>query len=234
VTYKGALPGIFQGRGPAPEVFRRRCGFRISILKLQGLIAVIPLLLFPIVLPAADTNTNTAASDELPPLHPPRPEIQPTYFERNAAWLLGGSLVFVAAAGALVWRLTRPKPEEVLPPQERARRELGTLRQLPEDGVVLSRVSQVLRRCYGEVFGLPSIELTTTEFCNAISGLDLVGSELAGAMTDFLRRCDQCKFAPAAPSPPFGAVEQAFKLIERAEERRAQRLAREAASPQGP
>jgi hypothetical protein len=91
----------------------------------------------------------------------------------------------------------------------------------------------VLRRYYGEVFGLPSIELTTMEFCGAISGLEAVGSELAGVMSDFLHRCDQRKFAPAAP-PPFGAVEQAFKLIERAEERRAQCLARQAASPQGP
>jgi len=201
---------------------------------LQVLGAVFPILLFPIVSPAADTNTNSAALDELPPLHPPRPEIQPTYWERNAVWIIGASFIFVTGVGALVWRLTRPKPEEVLTPQERARRELGLLRQLPEDGVVLSRVSQVLRRYYGEVFGLPSIELTTAEFCGAISGLEAVGSELTGVMSDFLRRCDQRKFAPAPPPSPFEAVEQAFKLIERAEERRAQCLAKEAASPQGP
>jgi hypothetical protein len=120
-----------------------------------------------------------------------------------------------------------------LPPEARARRELEGLRQLPENGAILSRVSQVLRHYYGEAFGLPSIELTTTEFCNAISASDTVGSELAGVLRDFLRRCDQAKFAPAPP-PSFGAVDQAFKLLERAEERRAQNLAQQAASPQGP
>ena len=211
------------------EAARTRSAFRNSRPALRGFAAALPLLLFSVAPLLADTNSQTA--DEIPPLHPPRPEIQPTFWERNAAWIVAGSLVLVAGAGALVWRLTRPKAEEVLPPEERARRELERLRQVPEDGAVLSRVSQVLRLYYGEVFGLPPVEMTTSEFCGAISGLEDIGPELANAMSDFLRRCDQIKFAPAPPSM-LGAVDQAFRLVERAEERRS--LARQAAAPQGP
>ncbi len=125
----------------------------------------------------------------------------------------------LAVAAALVWFLTRPKPPVILPPAVQARQALEALRQLAEDGALLSRVSQILRRYFAAAFGLPPGELTTAEFCRALAGLEPVGSELAGEVSDFLRQCDQRKFAPAAPAPPLGAVAQALKLIDLAEAR---------------
>jgi len=229
--HNGAISYRFLSGRAGEEIIGARSVSRNWHRPLGVLATALSLVLAPIASLHADTNSR--ASDEIPPLHPPRPEIQPTFWERNAVWIAGGSLGFVAGAVALLLLLTRPKPEEVLPPEARARRELERLRRMPEDGAVLSRVSQVLRRYYGEAFEVPNVELTTTEFCGAISDLESVGTELAGTTSDFLRGCDQRKFSPAPP-PAFGAVEQAFKLIKHAEERRAQHLARQADSPQGP
>ncbi len=47
-----------------------------------------------------------------------------------------------------------------------------------------------------------------------------IGPELSAALSEFLRQCDQRKFSPPAPAPPFGAVAQALKLIDQAQTRR--------------
>ena len=122
----------------------------------------------------------------------------------------------------LAWLLLRPKPPATVPSEVRARQELEPLRHQPEDGALLSRVSQVLRHYVTAAFDLPPGELTTTEFCRVIANHAPVGPELSAALGEFLRLCDRDKFSPPAPAPPFGAVAQALKLIEIAEGRRAQ------------
>ena len=49
-----------------------------------------------------------------------------------------------------------------------------------------------------------------------------VGPDLSTATSDFLRRCDERKFAPNAPPAATGAAEHALKLVEQAENHREQ------------
>jgi hypothetical protein len=102
-------------------------------------------------------------------------------------------------------------------PEVQARQALEPLRQQPEDGALLSRVSQVLRHYVATAFDLPPGELTTAEFCAAIAAHGPIGPELSTALSEFLRQCDQRKFSPPAPAPPFSAVAQALKLIDQAQ-----------------
>jgi hypothetical protein len=87
---------------------------------------------------------------------------------------------------------------------------------------LLSRISQLLRHYFTVAFALPPGEMTTTEFCSAITAHPLIGPELAANVGEFLRRCDQRKFAPEPPSTPLDAVSTAFGLIDPAEARRNQ------------
>jgi hypothetical protein len=64
--------------------------------------------------------------------------------------------------------------------------------------------------------------MTTADFCRAIGGHERLGAELSATLGDFLRGCDERKFAPPAPMPALGAAAQALKIIELAEVRRAQ------------
>jgi len=100
-----------------------------------------------------------------------------------------------------------------------ARKALVPLRLQTEDGALLSRVSQVLRHYVAAAFDLPTGELTTAEFCGAITGHPLIGPELSAALSAFLHLCDQDKFSPPAPVPPLSAVAQALKLIDQAQAR---------------
>ena len=129
--------------------------------------------------------------------------------------------LFLVLVCVAVWFLLRRKPLALIPPEVEAVQALEPLRQQPEDGVVLSRVSQILRRYVVAAFDLPPGELTTTDFSRAIAGQGQVGPELSAALTEFLRQCDQRKFSPPAPAPPLSAAAQALKLIEQAQARRA-------------
>ena len=133
-----------------------------------------------------------------------------------------GGMAVLAIAGFAVWLALRPKPPVIVPPEVQARDELESLRKLPEDGRVLSKVSQAMRRYFGAAFALPPGELTTAEFCRAIAGNDQIGSDLSAATGDFLRRCDERKFAPDSPPQSIGAAEYALKLVGQAETGREQ------------
>jgi hypothetical protein len=172
-----------------------------------------------VILPTAlHAATNLISADEIPPLAPPRGEIAPGFWEQNASWVLFGGLFVVLLAGLLIWRLLRPKPPPVImPPALEARRQLESLRAQAESGAVLSHVSRILRHYFSLTFGLPPAERTTTEFSSALAAMPQVGPELSGSVSEFLRQCDQRKFAPSPPQPPMGAVATAAKLIERAE-----------------
>jgi hypothetical protein len=110
-----------------------------------------------------------------------------------------------------------------LPPEILAREALTKLLRQPEDGKILSEVSQILRRYVITAFELPAAELTTTEFCAALAASEKVGAELAQTISSFLRECDGRKFSPASEPAPLNAAERALELIALAEEVRDRR-----------
>jgi hypothetical protein len=161
----------------------------------------------------------TNAPDAIPPLRPPRGEIPPGFWERYGLLTVAGSLLALVLVGVAVWFVTRRKPAAVPAPETVARQALDPLRRQPEEGALLSRVSQILRRYLTAAFGLPPEELTRAEFCRALHDNQGVGPELSEGIAEFLRRCDERKFAPSDPQPPLGAAEQALKFIQAAEQR---------------
>ena len=202
-------------------------GFRISDFGFRILPIGFCLLAAPPLWAAA---TNSLNPNAIPPLRPPHGEIPPTFWDRYSLWVSLFGVLLLALVGVAVWFLTRPKPPVVVPPEVQARQVLEPLRRQPEDGALLSRVSQILCHYVADAFNLPPGELTTAEFCRAVAGHTQVGLELAVALSDFLRLCDQDKFSPPAPVPPLNAVVQALKLIDHAQARRLT-LAQSAAQP---
>ena len=87
---------------------------------------------------------------------------------------------------------------------------------------MLSEVSRVLRRYVAAAFELPRDEFTTSEFSRTLAGNGKIGSDLAVAVGEFLRRCDELKFGPSVSPTPMGAANRALELVERGEVRRAQ------------
>jgi hypothetical protein len=168
---------------------------------------------------AADTNTDL---DRIPPLRPPLPEIPPAFWEQHGVAIAIIGAFVLALCGVGLCLLLRRKPAAPIPPEVQARRALEALRQQPEDGAVLSRVSQVLHHYIAGAFELPPGELTTTEFCRLLVGHEKVGPTLSVPLTSLLRQCDERKFALPAPGPALGAVAQAFQFIDQAEARLAQ------------
>ncbi len=170
--------------------------------------------------PLLATTNNSNAPEAIPALRPPHAEIPATFWDQYSAWVILAGVLVAALVGLAIWFFTRPKPPVVVPPEVLARRVLEPLRQQVEDGALLSRVSQVLRHYVAAAFDLAPGELTTAEFCRAITGHPLIGPELSAALSAFLRLCDQDKFSPPAPVPPLSAVAQALKLIDQAQARR--------------
>jgi hypothetical protein len=199
---------------------------RKAIANVPGVITLLLLAtssLYGASLPASLQDTNI-----VPKLRPARGEIPPTFWEQYGWWVIAGAVALVILAACVAWLLLRPKPPVILPPDTQARRELEPLLRQVEDGRVLSRTSQVLRHYVAKAFGLPPEEMNTTEFCRALAGQERLGAQLSQAISDFVRQCDLRKFAPppAIPppiptAPPVSAVQQALRLVEQAEARRA-------------
>jgi hypothetical protein len=164
-------------------------------------------------------GTNGAPEGEIPSLHPPRGEIGPGLWEQYSGWFMGGGVVALLLLAVLIWYLTRPRPPEIVPAAVVAREALDRLAGQPETGVVLSQISHAVRGYFLSVLGLGEPELTTTEFCGAISGRPELGPELAESVAAFLRQCDELKFAPLPASPPVHAVARALGLVEQTEAR---------------
>jgi hypothetical protein len=181
-----------------------------------------------LVAASARAAEDLAESNSLPALRPPRPELPPSFWEQYGAWAIAGGILAALVVVALILYVMRPKPVAVEPPQIVARRSLEDLRGRPEDGNLLSRVSQVLRHYIAAAFSLPPGEMTTAEFKSAIAGREEIGSELSQRVGDFLRECDERKFAPLPRVPPplpekraAGAVSRALELVGLAEGRKA-------------
>ena len=146
----------------------------------------------------------------------------PTYWEQRSGLVVASGVVLLGVILAGIWFARRARPQVTVPAEVQARAALETIRGQAETGAVLSTVSQNLRHYITAAFDLPPEELTTTEFCEAIAQNESIGPQLATAISEFLRRGDQRKFAPSADGAPLEAVPQAFRLIEMSEARRAE------------
>jgi hypothetical protein len=175
-------------------------------------------------------QTNPATSDDLPSLRPPRSEILPTFWEQHQFAIVAVAVLILFLVFLGLWVITRPKPPIIAPPAVTAREALNKLRNQPETGELLSKISRVMRSYFMAAFNLPQRELTTAEFSRMIIEQQSLGRSLADTIVDFLRQCDHRKFAPAAQLPPLGALDCAAKLIDEAENQRAALLAK--ADPQ--
>ena len=174
----------------------------------------LPLAWFALSLSAQNSPTNA-----LPPLAPAYVEIPPSFWQQHGGAILIAGCGLIILAGALAWFLGRPRPPVRVPPAVVARENLAKLRNQPENGRVLSEISQTLRRYLLAAFGFTAGERTTTEFCATLAASEKVGADLAQAVAGFLSECDQRKFAPvtAKAAAPCEAAARALALIEQAE-----------------
>ena len=168
---------------------------------------------------AMAAETNLIDPDAIPPLRPAHGEIPASFWEQHGGWVIAGGVVLVLLMAAAVWWLARPKPAVIVPPEQQARQDLEALRQQPETGELLTRVSRSVHRYFAAAFHLAPGEFTTGEFCRELEQSSQVGPELASAVSRFLRQCDQRKFSPPVPAPPLSAVNDALGLVDRAQTR---------------
>jgi hypothetical protein len=164
----------------------------------------------------AQTTTN-----DQPRLVPPYAELPPTFWEQHKIAVLVGGFLFLIAQSIFLWKLLMRLQPVVEPPQNIACAALTRLLDEPEDGRILSEVSQILRRYFGAAFQMPGVELTTAEFITALARNEKIGPVLGESLAVFLRECDVRKFSAAPATPPIDAVERALQLVQQAEARRA-------------
>jgi hypothetical protein len=181
-------------------------------------------MFLPLALSALSLSAQNSPTNALPPLVPAYGEIPPTFWEQHGNAILIIGLGLIALAGAVTWVILRPQPPVVVPPEVLARETLAKLRRQPENGQVLSEISQTLRRYLLAAFRLPAGERTTSEFCATLAGSEKVGAELAQAVASFLRESDQRKFAPVNAAAPFEAASRALEIIDQAELRAKQSM----------
>ena len=170
------------------------------------------------------SNFAFGAQEEIPPLRPPRPELHPSFWSRHG-WLIVIAVLFVFAALAfwLSW-LRRPKPRVVTPPDVLARSVLQGLRDRGQDAALVAEVSRVFRQYIISAFNLPADELTSAEVEKTLQSQSKTSPEMVAAITDFLRHCDEWKFAPNPSAAQLGAVERALALLEKIETQRRDKL----------
>lgn len=127
--------------------------------------------------------------------------------------VLAGVLILIALASVLAWFILNPGPQPVLPPAIVAREALVKCAARPEDGKVLSEVSQALRQYFGAALEFPSGELTTDELCRELEHTQKITPRLTRDVSDFLRACDERKFSPAVSSSPLNAAGRALEFV---------------------
>jgi hypothetical protein len=171
---------------------------------------------------------QTSPTNMLPALAPAYGEMKPVilgkyevpeFWAQHEGLLIFTGFMVVVSAGLLTWLMFRPGPPVVVQPEAVARLALARMIGRPEDGQVLSEISQALRRYIVESFKLPPGEVTTGEFSNAITGNEKIGPELAASVLAFLRECDQRKFSPAGPNTQLNVASRALGLVSEAENR---------------
>ncbi|HWF19169.1 MAG TPA: DUF4381 family protein [Verrucomicrobiae bacterium] len=166
-------------------------------------------------------NAARGQGHELPPLQPPHGDLAPTFWEQHGWQVVLAAAFCVLVIGWIIIWLRRPKVFIPEPPAIVARRALESWRGQAQDGALVADVSRVLRRYVMAAFNFPSEELTTTEFRKALQSHSQIAPDIASATGDFLRRCDEWKFAPTPPAPQLGAVAVALELVNKMEASRA-------------
>lgn len=127
--------------------------------------------------------------------------------------------VIIAAAAALAILLAaiisarKLRKPPIVVPGEIARKELASLAEVPEDGNVLSRTTQILRHYFMQVLRMGFGELTTREFCGLLSQREDVDSAIATRTVRLLRAADERKFRGNIETRPLGAVREAYEII---------------------
>ena len=160
-----------------------------------------------------------ASPDALPALAPAYGELPPTFWEQHQSAIITAGFALLAFAFFFLKVMLRPASPVILPPEVVVRQALTGLQNEPEDGEILSAVSQILRHYVSDTFNLPNHQLTTAEFCAAIAGNQQIGMELAETISSFLRDCDVRRFSPAHSATAINAVGRALEIVSRAEER---------------
>jgi hypothetical protein len=166
--------------------------------------------------------SGVPADSELPPLQPPHGDLPPSFWEQHGWAVVVVALLTLFIFALLIFWARRSMPAVIVPPDALARRDLEALRGQAEDGVLLMKVSGILRRYVTFACGLPPGELTSAELCRAIATHPLFSSDLAAAIADFFRQCDERKFSAHPPAPALGAVATALALVEKIDQRRRQ------------
>ena len=181
-------------------------------------------LMFLLLIFSAMPLCAQTSSNELPALAPSYPELPPTFLERQQDLVKQHGLATLVIASALtalvvgfVWQIFKPRQRPGPLPETIARHALAKLQNRPEDGMLLSEVSQILRRCVGIVYALPGGEMTTAEFCDAVARNEKINPEVSKAISSFLRECDVRKFSPANSAAQVNAVSRALEFITRLE-----------------
>ena len=159
----------------------------------------------------------------LPELSPPYGELPVTFWDRHGPFTVVFGLALTLMIVVNLWLFFPRKLKKIISPEVEVRQALQQLSQQPEDGIVLSRVSRVVRNYFCVAFRLAPGELTTAEFSRELSHCKGVNPELATTAVEFLKDCDARKFAPAVSPEKPAAAHRALKLIELAEQRRNQR-----------
>jgi len=172
-------------------------------------------LLLTIFVPSSlAQSTNT-----LPALAPAYGEIPPTLWERFSSIIIILGAVIIIIVAVIAWLIHCAEPPYLLPSKVLARLALLDLQAKPEDGNLLSAVSQNLRRYIMAAYSFPEREMTTTEFCAVLADDGQFGPDLAKAIGDFLRECDQRKFARNKSATPLKAAARALEFINQMEKR---------------
>ncbi len=162
------------------------------------------------------------AQEDLPKLQPPLGEIPPTFWEQYGMVVSLGGVALLLLLAFVIWWWLRPKPVANVSPVVEARAALERMCGRAEDGNILSSVSQTLRRYVIAAFELSPGEYSTAEFRQLVGRNDKVGVELANALSEFLRQCDERKFSGAVTTDSPPVVPGALKLVAQSELRRNQ------------
>jgi hypothetical protein len=157
-----------------------------------------------------------SAQPKEPDLGPPHGEILPTFWDMHGWQLSLATPPVLILIGLSVWWVRHPR--RIVPelPVAIARRSLESLRsRVPNDALAVE-VSRVLRRYIWAVLGFSPGEMTTSEIRQTLQSHPQINPELAAALGEFLRRCDEWKFAPA-PTPQPAIITDALALVEQVE-----------------
>lgn len=145
-------------------------------------------------------------------------EIRPS---RLIWWIVAGTVIVLAAAGVLWYRL-RPKKDAAIARIFRPAHEIAyeILRKLAEDKLIeagrikefYERLSDCLRHYIEHRFRLRAPERTTEEFLIELKDTEALAAEYRNDLQRFLEHCDLVKFARYEPSAD--QITRTLKMVE--------------------